>query len=97
MSSLMTIIMISDINKKHNIYYNVLTDRYLVGHNGKFLRLNGSFGFDNIKDLYEKLEGAKYYQWEDLREYAVARKLFKEFNNWEEFKSFPETHPEYFI
>lgn len=93
----MRIIMISDINKKHNIYYNELSGRYLVSRNGKFLRLNGSFGFNNIKDLYEKLEGSKCYQWEDLRTYSVSRKLFKEFNNWEEFKNFPKTHPEYFI
>lgn len=93
----MAIIMISDIYKKHKIYYNEITFLYLVVRDGKFLRLKGHSGFDNIKDLYEKLESSTYYQWEDLPSYFVSRKLFKEFNNWEEFKSFPETHPEYFI
>lgn len=89
--------MISDIYKRHEIYYNVITCRYLVVRDGKFLILKGYSGFDNIKDLYEKLESSKSYQWENLTTYSASRKLFKEFNNWEEFKNFPETHPEYFI
>lgn len=93
MSSLMAIIMVYYIY----IYYTEMTVMYLVSHNGKFLRLNRHFGFNNIKALYEKLESSQYYQWEVIPPYFVSRKLFKEFNNWEDFKRFPETHPEYFI
>lgn len=93
----MAIIMIYYINKKHNIYYNKLSRRYLVVRDGKILGLKGQISFDNIKALYEKLESSKSYLWENLTSYSASRTLIKEFNNWEEVKSFPETHPEYFI